>query len=85
MLTGACLYSSIPLRKISSHLLYLSHDHATHGSLERNAIGNQGAEAVAKALKHTRTLTKLRCANEMRIWMKTRMSYVDGKLLLRGY
>ena len=49
-----------------------------YDSLDSNKLGAEGAKAVAEALKHNNTLTKLECDDEMRMSMMTMMGCVDG-------
>ena len=39
-----------------------------HGSLVKNNIGDEGAKALAEALNHNSTLTRLECDEEMAMW-----------------
>ena len=51
-------------------------------SLHCNNIGEEGAKALAEALKHNSTLKTLLCDDEMRMWMTMLMGCVDGLGLL---
>ena len=66
---------------LSSFCIPSSPSPQKHGSLAGNNFGDDGAKAVAEALKHNSTLKTLKCDDEMRMWMTMVMGCVNWKLL----